>query len=65
VDTEVAAIKSQTDLLTSTRAGYIDRIANSTYGLDKIKTAVDNVKTVADTINTNISSLGSNNTHGS
>ena len=28
---------------TSTRASYIDRLANSTYGLSAIKTAVDNV----------------------
>lgn len=43
----------------STRAGYIDRLANGTYGLDKIKSAVDNVKSVVDTISSNVSNLNS------
>ena len=38
--------------LTDTRMGYIDRIANSTYGLDKIKSLIDTVKTTIDNINT-------------
>jgi hypothetical protein len=58
VDTVVDGIKTATDRLTSTRAGYIDRIANSTYGLDKIKSTLD-------TVNTKIDGLNSNGVHGS
>ena len=31
--------------MTSTRAGYLDYLANSTYGLSAIKTAINNVNT--------------------
>ena len=37
---------------TSTRAGYVDRLANSTYGLDKIKTDTGNAVTNTATNNT-------------
>lgn len=42
---------------TSTRAGYIDRIANSTYGLDKIKSTVDTVNTKVDTVDTVVDNI--------
>ena len=52
-------LSSHISTWSSTRAGYIDRLANGTYGLDKIKTAVDNVKSVVDTISSNVSNLNS------
>jgi hypothetical protein len=52
-------VNENTSRLTSTRAGYIDRIANSTYGLDKIKSLIDTIKTTIDNISTNVSNLNS------
>ena len=68
VDTNVSNIKTTVESnktnisnlnsrLTDTRAGYLDRLANSTYGLDKIKSAIDTVDGIVDTINTNAASI--------
>ena len=52
---ELGVISKLNEILThwtSTRAGYIDKLADSTYGLDKIKSVVD---TIDNNVNTNMS----------
>ena len=45
VSTNVSATKTAAERLTSTRAGYLDYLANSTYGLSAIKTAISKIPT--------------------
>ena len=43
LSTTIGTINTNAARLTSTRAGYIDRLANSTYGLSALKTAIDGI----------------------
>ena len=50
-------VQSLTNRLTADRAGYLDLLNNSTYGLNAIKTAVSGNGTALGTVNTNVSSI--------
>ena len=52
VNTNAANINTR---LTTTRAGYLDLLANTTYGLNAIKSAVNTINTTVSNINTSVS----------